>query len=93
VEDTLNRFGKPLEMETALRMGKQWWQAAEVTPIFPTIPVMEQFFAWMESGNLSRKRILDTMLVATYLGAGVTRLITGNPADYRHFPALELIEM
>ncbi len=87
------RFERPMNMESALQLGKLWWQAAEVFPIFPAASAMEQFFTFMESENLGRERILDTMLAATCLGAGVTRLITGNPNDYRLFPSLELIEM
>jgi len=47
----------------------------------------------MESFKLGRKRILDTMLAATYLSQGIHHLITGNPSDFRIFPDLELIEL
>lgn len=87
------RFENPLSMETALQLSRDWWNAIEVEQIHPTHNAVKQFLAWMEKYQLGRKRVLDTMLAATYLSSGVTQLITGNPKDYRIFPQLELIEM
>ncbi len=85
------RFEKPLAMPAALRHSRAWWHAAEVRPVFPSPAAVTRFLDDMARFRLGRKRILDTMLASTYLAAGVTRLITGNPDDYRLFPGLELI--
>lgn len=87
------RFENPLSMEKALQLSWDWWNAIEVEQIHPSVDTVKQFLDWMEKYQLGRNRVLDTMLAATYLSAGVTRLITGNPADYRIFSDLELIEM
>jgi predicted nucleic acid-binding protein len=87
------RFETPLPMQTALQLAQQWWNAAEIDHIHPTAAAVEQFFSWMTLHHLGRKRILDTMLAATCVSAGVTHLITGNPGDYQVFSELQLIEM
>ena len=87
------RFENPVPMEKALQMARNWWNAAEVDQILPSSAAISKFFDLMEEHRLGRKRILDTMLAATYLSVGVTQLITGNSADYRFFSELQLIEM
>ena len=87
------RFERPLPVSAALAMAEAWWNAPEVDQILASSSAVGRFLATMNARKLGRKRILDTMLAATYLAAGVTRLITGNAADYRIFPDLELIEM
>lgn len=87
------RFTAPLTMPEALRVAQAWWEAAEVEPLLPEGEVIPRFFELMAAYQLGRKRVLDTALAATCLAAGVTQLITGNAADYRVFPELELIEM
>lgn len=76
------RFVHPLDMPTAIGLAEQWWTAAEVTPIFPDDRAVSQFFAWLRQHSLGRKRLLDTSLAATYLQAGVTSILTTNPADF-----------
>lgn len=87
------RFENPLSMERALGISKDWWNALEVEQVQTSSIAVLQFLDWMKEYQLGRKRILDTLLAATYLSAGVTRLITGNSADYRIFPGLQLIEI
>ncbi len=48
-------------------------------------------FEWMHRLKLGRKRILDTQLAASLHLAGVGRLITSNPDDFRVFGVFELI--
>ena len=38
---------------------------------------------WLQRHQLGRKRILDTQLAATLWSAGIQRLVTSNPADFR----------
>ncbi len=87
------RFERPLSMQEALSRSQEWWTAAEVDQIFPDDKAMKWFHDHMDRYRLGRKRVLDTLLAATCISAGVHHLITGNPSDYRIFPELELIEM
>ena len=92
VTDT-KRFERPLMIGAALLLSRNWWNAAEVDPIFPDSDAIVWFHDRMERYHLGRKRVLDTLLAATCVSAGIHHLITGNPSDYRIFPELELIEM
>lgn len=87
------RFERPLAMDTALIRAEKWWNAAEVIHLLPTTEAVTRFLGEMRTGQLGRKRILDTLLASTCLASGVTHLITGNAADYRLFPGLTLMEI
>lgn len=87
------RFEKPFSMDQALEWASSWARSAEVHSISPNAETVKRFFEWMTRYRLGRKRILDTMLAATYVTAGLTHLITGNPDDYLIFDALHLIEI
>jgi len=43
---------------------------------------MSTFFAWMRQHRLGRKRILDTMLAATFREAGIVFIFTTNSRDF-----------
>ncbi len=60
------RFEVPLTMEEAIRRGRYWWNAKEVTRCQPSETAMDLAWTWMEQYQLGRKRILDTFLAATY---------------------------
>jgi predicted nucleic acid-binding protein len=79
------RFQVPLTMETALRHSEKWWNAGEVEQTMPTDDALSRFHEWMLSHRLGRKRVLDTMLAATYRSAGVTSLLTLNGQDFTVF--------
>jgi len=81
------RFLKPLDMMTARRIAEQWWTAREVAPMYPNDAAMRQFLAWLNQFHLGRKRLLDTLLAATYEEAGITSLLTTNPSDFAVFGA------
>lgn len=85
------RFVQPLTMEQALAQAAKWWSAVEVTKINPSAEAGLLFFEWMASHRLGRKRILDTLLAATLHTAGVRRLFTTNPDDFRAFGVFELL--
>ena len=86
------RFERPLTMAQALAKAGFWWQATEVERIVPDEQVAGQFPAWMREHGLGRKRLLDTLLAATYYRRGVTRIISSSARDYRVFGVFELIE-
>ena len=87
------RFERPLSMAQALAKANFWWGAAEVERVFPDEQAVGRFLAWMQEHGLGRRRLLDTLLAATYHRAGVTRIVTSNARDFRVFGVFELIEI
>jgi predicted nucleic acid-binding protein len=79
------RFTHPLDMAAARRLAEQWWAAREVVQIFPDGGATKQFLDWLALFSLGRKRLLDTLLAATYRQAGIHSLLTTNPADFGVF--------
>jgi predicted nucleic acid-binding protein len=79
------RFQKPLTADDAVAKARFWWNAAEVTHVFPSDESTRLFLDWMQRHQLGRKRILDTQLAATLWNAGVRGLLTSNPADFQIF--------
>jgi predicted nucleic acid-binding protein len=88
------RFEQPLDMLEATDICKQWWHAAECRALTPTPEAVNIFLVWMNRYRLGRKRILDTLLAATYHSAGVTRIASTNWRDFSCFDvfAIELLE-
>src|SRR5436309_2846322 len=79
------RFTQALDMTTAHQLAEQWWTAQEVLRVFPDDAATRQFLAWLQQFSLGRKRLLDTLLAAIYKQAGITSLLTTNPADFAIF--------
>jgi predicted nucleic acid-binding protein len=79
------RFRQPLDMTTARQLAEQWWTAREVVRVFPDDAATRQFLAWLHQFALGRKRLLDTLLAATYRQAGIQSLLTTNQADFLVF--------
>jgi predicted nucleic acid-binding protein len=79
------RFSQPLDVTTAQRLAEQWWTAREVVRVFPDDAAVRQFLAWLQQFALGRKRLLDTLLAATYHQVGIHSLLTTNPADFGIF--------
>lgn len=87
------RFEKPMLMDSALEHSRRWWNAVEVDHAYPTGEAISLFHEWMHTHQLGRKRVLDTMLAATYRAAGITSLLTLNPDDFsifRHFSCVSV---
>ena len=87
------RFKRPLSVDLAVGKAGFWWNAREVARVFPDEECVAQFLAWMRDHGLGRKRLLDTMLAATYYGCGITTIATSNARDYRTFGVFQLIEV
>lgn len=87
------RFERPLSMAQALAKANFWWNAREMERVFPQEQTVGQFLTWMGEHRLGRKRLLDTLLAATYYDNGVTRIVTSNARDYQVFGVFELIEI
>jgi predicted nucleic acid-binding protein len=79
------RFQRPFSMETAINKSDRWWNAAESEQVLPSDVAVARFHGWMRRHQLGRKRVLDTLLAATYRAAGVTSLLTLNAADFAVF--------
>jgi hypothetical protein len=85
------RFTMPLSVETARMLAQRWWTAAEVKHAFPDAEAIERFFEWHSRFQLGRKRLLDTLLAATYWRAGALSILTTNPADFSALGGLTCI--
>jgi predicted nucleic acid-binding protein len=79
------RFTAPLTMEHALQRAHAWWDSPDVERIEPDDAAVKWFLEAMTKHQLGRKRVLDTMLAATYRSAGVTSLLTLNADDFAVF--------
>jgi predicted nucleic acid-binding protein len=79
------RFTHPLDMTAAHQLAEQWWTASNVVHVFPDAAATNQFLTWLQQFSLGRKRLLDTLLAATYRQAGVHSLLTTNAADFAVF--------
>jgi len=79
------RFQQPLSMETALDKSERWWNAAEAEQVQPIDVVVARFHEWMRRHQFGQKRVLHTLLTATYRAAGITSLLTLNTEDFAMF--------
>ena len=85
------RFERPMPMKRALELVGDLWAAPEVVRIVPGPEMLPRTLELMRNLRLGRKRILDTALAATIEIAGVRRLATLNPRDYKLFPFIETV--
>jgi predicted nucleic acid-binding protein len=79
------RFTHPLDMAAARQIVEQWWTASDVVHVISDDGATRQFLSWLAQFSLGRKRLLDTLLAATYRQAGIQSLLTTNPADFGVF--------
>jgi predicted nucleic acid-binding protein len=70
------RFTQPLDMNAARQVAEQWWTSSDVVQAFPDAGAVRQFLTWIQQFSLGRKRLLDTLLAATYRQAGIQSLLT-----------------
>ncbi len=85
------RMPQPLTMAEAIRRAEHWWQAEEVVRVFPDGQAVSDFLGWLTRHQLGRKRLLDTLLAASFHSAGVKRIVTNNERDYKAFGAFEIV--
>jgi len=85
------RFSQPLDMTAAKQLAEQWWTAREVVRVFPDDAATRQFLAWLQQFSLGRKRLLDTLLAATYQQAGIQSILTTNHTDFAVFGVFNCI--
>ena len=85
------RFEQPVPILEASDRARAWWNAREVRHALPTPASIAQFYEWMRQFNLGRKRILDTMLAATYFTHHVQTILSSNARDYAVFGCFTVI--
>lgn len=79
------RFAQPLDISAARQLSERWWTAHEVVRVFPTGVATRQSLVWLQQFFLGRKRLLDTLLAATYHHAGLQSVLTTDPRDFGLF--------
>ena len=84
------RFEHPLEMSDALELCESWWNAQECRQVVVDDQVGALFLTWMHEFKLGRKRLLDTMLAASYHCSGVRRLAATDWRDFERYGVFEL---
>ena len=72
-------------MTYGLVQTRSWWDADQVRRVWPDDAAADMFHRWMAEHSLGRRRIPDTLLAATYRGAGITAIVSSNARDYRPF--------
>jgi predicted nucleic acid-binding protein len=87
------RFEHPLDMTEALELCQQLWNAEECRTVAVDAEAGALFLTWMQRYGLGRKRLLDTLLAATYHRAGVRRLVTTDWRDFASFGVFELVPL
>ncbi|GDY11617.1 hypothetical protein LBMAG53_04950 [Planctomycetota bacterium] len=85
------RFDPSLDMMAAIARADAWWRAKETVRLMPDERCGQRLLEWMRDHRLGRKRLLDTMLAATYHGHGVSHICTGNAHDYALFKVFTII--
>lgn len=85
------RFAPALDMDTARNMAVSLWETVETCRVVTDGSAVTQFSNWMAEFRLGRKRVLDTMLAATYFQSGITTILTLNPADFSVFGVFQCL--
>ncbi len=86
------RFDPPVSMTDALAVARVYLEHANVECISLDAQAVAGAFELIERHRLGRKRIADTLFAASLLGHRVYELITCNPADFRIFDGLTLVD-
>jgi predicted nucleic acid-binding protein len=81
------RFANPLDTYRATALAAFWAGAAEVVLLPQGPEVTTLWLDWMTQHRLGRKRLLDTLIAATWHHAGIAEVFTLNPADFTVFDA------
>jgi predicted nucleic acid-binding protein len=86
------RFEPPVEMAEALTVARGYLGRENVECLAIGEPEMRRALDLLERFHLGRRRLADTLLVATLLEAGITTLMTANQADFRIFNEIRLLD-
>jgi len=86
------RFERPLATDEAVRRSEIWWNLKEVKNVSSTGWAVQRFHAWMTEHRLGRKRLLDTMLAATFEEHQISHVITSDPGGFSLFKIFHIID-
>ena len=86
------RFDPPVVMGEALALARLYLGRSNVDCVATDAEALADALALVERHGLGRKRLGDTLLAATLLRHGVTRLATCNPGDFEPFSSLHLVD-
>lgn len=81
------RFATPLTIADATSIANFWAGAAEVNLLTQGSAVAVTWLDWLNHHRLGRKRLLDTLIAATWRSAGISEVFTLNPVDFQIFGA------
>lgn len=84
------RFETPLTISDALERAAFWGEAREVTLLSADDAVNAQWLNWVVEYQLGRKRLLDTLIAATWHVAGIREICTLNPRDFTVFEVFRI---
>ena len=87
------RFSASLTMEQALERVKLWWDAKDAERVVPTDGTVTWFLTAIAKHRLGRKRVLDSLLAGTSHTAGISSVLTLNPADFVVFPEFSCVPL
>lgn len=79
------RFENPLSVAEAVAQTEFWTSSAETVLLSIDPTSHRQWLHWLAEHRLGRKRLLDTLLAATWHTAGVHEIFTLNPRDFEIF--------
>ena len=79
------RCANPLDMAAAVERAELLWNVTQTVQVFPDTAATSQFLTWMRLFRLGRKRLLDTLLAATFHVAAIQSVITLNRSDFELF--------
>lgn len=85
------RFVHPVPMEKAIERCWFWIDQERVKVVYSDDDSLKRELLWMSMHSLGRKRINDTAMAAAYAQAGVSKIITANPADFEVLDTFEII--
>jgi predicted nucleic acid-binding protein len=85
------RFKHPKTVPEGIEWLEEFLRVPGVVLFMPEARAIPVWLRWMREHRLGRKRTLDAQLAATLHTAGVRRLLTANPDDFRVFDVFELL--
>jgi predicted nucleic acid-binding protein len=85
------RFEHPMTAGKALDRARVWWDAEETGHVSPTPESVALFWTWMREFRLGRKRLLDTLLAATYFSHQIHAIVSTNARDFGTFGCFQVL--
>jgi predicted nucleic acid-binding protein len=86
------RFERPLSTEEAVQRSSIWWNLKEVKNISASTWAIQRFHSWMVTHRMGRKRILDTLLAATFEEHQIDHVITSDPGGFSVFEIFQIVD-